>query len=124
VSPLKIKIPSKNCVKNQQMQQLLIQFINYVWYLLHVSALRYHPRRALLLPSERCSIAEQSIEYCGWACCISDVVRFTHHATRHNKPIHNILSTDPQFSISQKALATLPENGNVIPKHVGDKIHN
>jgi hypothetical protein len=23
-------------VKNQQMQQLFIQFINYVWYLLHV----------------------------------------------------------------------------------------
>jgi hypothetical protein len=30
------------CVKNQQMQQLFIQFINYVWYLLHVSALHCH----------------------------------------------------------------------------------
>jgi hypothetical protein len=29
VSPLKIKIPSKNMRKNQQMQQLFIQFINY-----------------------------------------------------------------------------------------------
>jgi hypothetical protein len=28
VSPLKIKIPVKICVKNQQMQQLFIQFIN------------------------------------------------------------------------------------------------
>jgi hypothetical protein len=31
VSPLKIKIPVKICVQNQQMQQLFIQFINYVW---------------------------------------------------------------------------------------------
>jgi hypothetical protein len=48
----------------------------------------------------------------------SDVVR-THHVTRHNTPIHNILSTAPQLSISQKTLGTLPEDGNVMPKHVG-----
>jgi hypothetical protein len=41
-----------------------------------------------------------------------------------NTPIHNILSTDPQLSISQKALGTLPEDGNIIPKHVGTTIHN
>jgi hypothetical protein len=52
----------------------------------------------------------------------SDVVR-AHHATRHNTPIHNILST-AQLGISQKALGTLPEDGNVIPKHVGAAIHN
>jgi hypothetical protein len=28
------------------------------------------------------------------------------------------------LSISQKALGTLPEDGNVMPKHVGDTIHN
>jgi hypothetical protein len=44
----------------------------------------------------------------------SDVVR------KH----HNILSTAPRLSISQKALRTLPEDGNVIPKHVGATIHN
>jgi hypothetical protein len=65
------------CVKNQQIHQLLIQVINYVWYLLHE---------------------------------ISD-----HQATKHNTPIHNILSTIPQLIISQKALRTLPEDGNVIP---------
>jgi hypothetical protein len=58
------------CVKNQQMQQLFIQFINYLWYLLHVSALHCHPQGASLVPSERCSIEEQSIAYCGWACCV------------------------------------------------------
>ena len=43
----------------------------------------------------------------------SDVVR---------APIHNILSTAPQLSISQKALGTLLEDGNVMPKHVGATI--
>jgi hypothetical protein len=48
----------------------------------------------------------------------------THHVTIHNMPIHNILSTVPQLSISQKALRTFPEGGNVMPKHVGATIHN
>jgi hypothetical protein len=33
------------------------------------------------------------------------------------------LSTAPQLSISQKALGTLHEAGNVMPKHVGSTIH-
>jgi hypothetical protein len=48
----------------------------------------------------------------------------THHVTRHNTPIHNILSTASQLSTSQKVLGTLPEVGNVMPKHVGHTIHN
>jgi hypothetical protein len=47
-----------------------------------------------------------------------------HHVTRHNTPIHNILSTAPQLSISQKALEALPEDVNVMPKHVGATKHN
>jgi hypothetical protein len=35
-----------------------------------------------------------------------------------------VLSTDPQLSISQEELGTLPEDGNVMPKHVGTTIHN
>jgi hypothetical protein len=46
------------------------------------------------------------------------------NVTRHNTPIHNILSTAPQLSISQKALGTLPEDGNVMPKRVGATIRN
>jgi hypothetical protein len=38
--------------------------------------------------------------------------------------IHNILSTAPQLSVSQKALGMLPEDRNVMPKHVGATIHN
>jgi hypothetical protein len=66
------------------------------------------------VPSERFSIEEQSI--------VDSLV--THHITRHNTPIHTILSTVPQFSISQKAIGTLPEDGNVMSKHVGATIHN
>jgi hypothetical protein len=47
-----------------------------------------------------------------------------HHVARHNTHIHNILSTAPELSISQKALETFPEDGNVMPKHVGDTIRN
>jgi hypothetical protein len=46
----------------------------------------------------------------------SDVVHggeiATHHVTKHNTPIHNILSTVPKLSICQKALGTLPEDGS------------
>jgi hypothetical protein len=42
----------------------------------------------------------------------------------HNTPIRNILSTDPQLSISHTALGTIPEDGNVMSKHVGTTIHN
>jgi hypothetical protein len=51
-------------------------------------------------------------------------MRETHHVTIHNTPVHNILSTAPQLSISQKALGMLPEDGNVMPKHVGAIIQN
>jgi hypothetical protein len=47
-----------------------------------------------------------------------------HHITKHNTPIHNILSTGPQLSISQKAQGTLPENGNVMLKHVETTIYS
>jgi hypothetical protein len=39
-------------------------------------------------------------------------------------PIHNSLSSAPQFSISQKALGMLPGDGNVMLKHVGATIHD
>src|SRR5215468_9432492 len=59
-----------------------------------------------------------------WRVVSSDVVRGAHHVTRHNTPIHNILSTAPQLNISQKALGTLPEDGNVMPKHVGATMYD
>jgi hypothetical protein len=54
----------------------------------------------------------------------SDVARTAHHVARLNTPIHSILSTAPQLNISQKALGTLPEDRNVMPKYVGATIHN
>jgi hypothetical protein len=59
MSPLKIKIPSKNMRENQQTRQLFIHFINYVCHLLHISALHCHPLGAFLVPSERCSIVKE-----------------------------------------------------------------
>jgi transcriptional regulator CtsR len=47
-----------------------------------------------------------------------------HHVTKHITLIHNIRSTVPQLSISQKALGTLPEDGNAMPKHLGATIYN
>jgi hypothetical protein len=38
-------------------------------------------------------------------------VAISYYVTRHNTPIHHILSTAPQLSISQKALGMLPEDG-------------
>jgi hypothetical protein len=105
------------------MQQLFIKLINNVWYLLHLSALHCHPQGAFLVPSERCSIEEQSIEYCGWALCLAIQIA-THHVARHNTPIHNIVSAASQLTISHKALETFPEDGNVMPKHVGAAINN
>jgi hypothetical protein len=37
---------------------------------------------------------------------------------------HFIVSTVPELSISQKALGTLSEDGNVMPKHVKATIYN
>ena len=54
----------------------------------------------------------------------NDVVRGAQHVTRHNTPIHNILSTASQLSISQKALETLLEDGNVMPKHAEAKLNS
>jgi hypothetical protein len=69
-----------------------------------------------------CADYDQSrLASCGTS---SDMVRGDHHVTRHNTPIHNILSTVPRLSISQKALGTLPEDGNIMPKHIGAIIHN
>jgi hypothetical protein len=89
--------------------------MNYVW--LHVSTfkksssghLREHSAPALHLGYTTYNIQAEIA---------------TNHVTKHNTPIHNILSTAPQFSISQKALGKLPEDGNVMPKHVGATIHN
>jgi hypothetical protein len=83
--------------------------ISYMFRPLHC-----HLQGAFLVPSERCSIEEQVREYYGWACCV----------TRHNTPIHSILSTAPQLSIFQKVLGTLPEDDNLMPKRVGTIIHD
>jgi hypothetical protein len=55
---------------------------------------------------------------------VSTDLVLAHHVTRYNTLTHNIISTAPQLSFSRKALGTLPEDGNVMPKHVEATIHN
>jgi hypothetical protein len=64
----------------------------------------------------RYNILDGRVFYIGVVC--------ENQATRRNTPIHNILSTAPQLSVSQNALETLPQDDNVMPKHVGATIHN
>jgi hypothetical protein len=128
MSPLKIKIPSKN-MREKATNTPIIHSV----YLLCVVVPTCFG--ITLPPSESVSSvfwetlswgAVDRILWMGvlwlvtWCMAISD----RHHITRHNTPIHNILSTAPELNISQKALKTLPEDGNVIPKHVGAPIHN
>jgi hypothetical protein len=42
----------------------------------------------------------------------------------HGAPIHGVLSTAPRLGVSRGALGALPEEGNVMPKHVEATIHN
>jgi hypothetical protein len=63
------------------------------------------------VPSDTYSI-EQSIEIVDGHAVFNDVVRM------------RTTSLNTQLSISQKALGTLPEDGNVMPKHVGATIRN
>jgi hypothetical protein len=42
----------------------------------------------------------------------------------HTMSLDNILSTALQLSVSHMALGTLPEDGNVMHKHVGTILHN
>jgi hypothetical protein len=66
--------------------------------------------------------AVDRILWMGVLCLVTRCVAI--HATRHNTPIHSILSTVPQLNISQKTLRTLTEDDKVMPKHVGATIHN
>jgi hypothetical protein len=97
VSPLKIKIHSKNMREKPTNTPII-----YVMY-----GISYMFRHYITILRER-------------SLCLLRA----HHVTRHNTPINNILSTAPQLSISQEALGTLPEDGNVMLKHVGAAIHN
>jgi hypothetical protein len=59
-----------------------------------------------------------------WMSVVRGDLRSPRPTSLDNTPIHNILSTAPHLSISQNALGTLLEDANVMPKHVGDTIHN
>jgi hypothetical protein len=74
------------CVKDQQIHQLFIQFISYVWYLLHVLALHCHPQGAFLVPSERWSFwgAVDRILWMGVLCLVAWCVVISDRHTPHH----------------------------------------
>jgi hypothetical protein len=69
-----------------------------------------------------CTLEEELVSYC--LLMKPKFFGLTHHVIRHNMTTHNVPSTAPQLSISQKALRTLPKCGNVMPKHVGATMYN
>jgi hypothetical protein len=74
-------------------------------------------------PSSKAGVQlRQWFKSTGYGVCAQALAPY--HVTRYNTPIHNMLSNAPQLSISQKALGTIPEDGNVMPKHVGATILN
>jgi hypothetical protein len=85
-------------------------------------ALHCHPQGAFLVRLRDAQLRRSRENFVDGRVVSSDVVRM--HTTLLNTPIHNILSTVPQFSISHKALGTLRDDGNIIPKNVGAMIHN
>jgi hypothetical protein len=69
-------------VKNQQTHQLLIYFLNYVWYLLHVSALHCHLFWEMLHWG-----ADHRILWMGVLCLVTwCVVIWDRHAPHRNPP--------------------------------------
>jgi hypothetical protein len=58
------------------MREKTNKYTNYLFSLLIMYGSSYmfrpfcHLQGAFLVPSEGCSIEEQSIEYCGWVCCV------------------------------------------------------
>jgi hypothetical protein len=101
--------------ENQQIQQLFIKFIIYVWQLLHDSALHCHPQGAFLVPSERCLIEEQSngwyIIKCvvTWPVCWSVVVP-RNHDTMHsmNRYVYVICEVSVTVNV-HTAVCILPD---------------
>jgi hypothetical protein len=82
------------------------------------------------VPSERCSIEEQSLKYCVDGCVVSsdmvcgDLRSPCTMSLDTTRQFTIFCLTAPQSSISQKALGMLLEDGNVMPKCVGATMHN
>jgi hypothetical protein len=117
VSHLKIKIPSKNMHEKPTDTSIinsvyLSMYGSSYMFRHYIATVREHSYGLLKdaeLRSSRQNIVDERV--------VSSDVVCTQHAHLY------LLSIAPQLSISQKALGMLPEDGNVMPKHVGATIH-
>jgi hypothetical protein len=87
------------------------KYTRYLFSLLIIYGISYMFRHYIAILTER-----------SW--CLRDGRTVSSNVVHNNAPIHIIPSTVHQLSISQKALGTLPEDGNVMAKHVGATVHN
>jgi hypothetical protein len=96
-------------MKNHQIHKLFIQIIMY--------GRSYMFRHYIAIFRERsyCLLRDVKLRSCRWNIVDGHVVS--------SDVVRGDLRS-PQLSISQKELGTLPEDGNIMPKHVGATIHN
>jgi hypothetical protein len=71
-------------------------------------------------------IVDGRVVFCGWACCIlwMGVLCIVDGRVVFGDMATSLNTARSQLSVSRRALGALPEDGNLMPKHVGVTIHN
>jgi hypothetical protein len=128
VGPLKIKIPIKN-----MREKPTNMYTNYPFSVLIMYGSSYMFQhyiaifRKFLVPSERCSVEEQSIEYCGWACCVYwrgawrlwmgvlCLVTWCVAISDRHVPRHYTQHAHPQYSVNWSSIQHLSEGTGNAP---------
>src|SRR5215510_3255411 len=117
-SPLKIEIPSKN-MREKPTNTPIIHSV-YLLCMVAPTCFGITLPFSGSVPSAFLGMLNWVVDRILWMGVLCLVTwcaeRITSIDTKHHN-IHNILSTAAQLSISQKTLGTLPEDGNVMPKH-------
>jgi hypothetical protein len=106
-------------MKNQQMHQLFISIL-----ITYGSSYMFQHYIAIFRVCSECLLSDAQLRSSRSNLVDGHVVSSYVVCGVHHITWHNILSTAPQLSISQKAVGTLPEDGNVMPKQIGATIHN
>jgi hypothetical protein len=87
-----------------------------------VSPLKFEITIKICVKSQQ--IPQLFIQFINYVCWLLHVLALHCHPQGEFLVPSERCSIATQFSISQKALGTLHEDGNVMPKHVGTTIHD